>query len=154
MSKTALKTGETVETIEFPAFDPAIATDQLRTFAEKGVEQSKEAYAKLKTGAEDAQKAIESTFETAKSVGNELSLKTIAALRANAEANFSHLEALLGVKSLSELIELQTAFMRKRVEMSVEQAKEFQAITTKATGEVTKPVKDAFEKALKDLKVA
>src|SRR5262245_494299 len=153
MSKTAIKTGET-ETTEFPAFDPTTATDQLRTIAEKGVEQSKEAYAKLKTGAEDAQKAIETTFETAKSVGNELSLKTIAALRANAEAHFSHLEALLGVKSISELLELKTAFMRKRVEMSVEQAKEFQALTTKATTEVTKPVKDAFEKALKDLKVA
>ncbi|HET9538319.1 MAG: phasin [Mesorhizobium sp.] len=154
MSKTAIKTGETVETIEFPAFDPSKATDQLRSFAEQGVEQSKEAYTKLKVGAEDAQKAIESTFETAKSVGSELSLKTIAAFRANAEANFSHLEALVGVKSLSELVELQTAFVRKRVEMTVEQAKEFQALTTKATTEVGKPVKDAFEKALKDLKVA
>src|SRR5262245_57355381 len=154
MSKTALKTGEPVETSEFPAFDPSAATEQLRTIAEQGVEQSKEAYAKLKSGAEDAQKAIESTFETAKSAGSELSLKTIAALRANAEANFSHLEALLGVKSLSELVELQTAFVRKRVEMSVEQAKEFQALTTKATTEVSKPVKDAFEKAMKDLKVA
>jgi phasin len=154
MSKTAIKTGETVETIELPTFDPSIATDQLRTIAEQGVEQSKEAYAKLKTGAEDAQKAIESTFETAKSVGSELSLKTIAAMRANAEANFSHLEALLAVKSLSELVELQTAFMRKRVEMSVEQAKELQALTSKATSEVSKPVKDAFDKALKDLKVA
>jgi phasin len=154
MSKTAMKSGETVETIEFPAFDPSIATDQLRTIAEQGVEQSKEAYAKLKSGAEDAQKAIETTFETAKSVGSELSLKTIAAMRANAEANFSHLEALLAVKSLSELVELQTAFMRKRVEMSVEQAKELQALTSKATSEVSKPVKDAFDKALKDLKVA
>ena len=154
MSKTAIKTGETVETIEFPAFDPSKATDQLRSFAEQGVEQSKEAYAKLKVGAEDAQKAIESTFETAKSIGSELSLKTIAAFRANAEANFSHLEALVGVKSLSELVELQTAFVRKRVEMTVEQAKEFQALTTKATTEVGKQVKDAFEKALKDLKVA
>jgi phasin len=81
-------------------------------------------------------------------------LKTIAALRANAEANFSHLEALIGVKSLSELVELQTAFVRKRVEMSVEQAKEFQALTSKATSEVSKPVKVAFEKALKELKVA
>jgi phasin len=152
MSKTAIKTGETVETIEFPAFDPSKATDQLRSFAEQGVEQSKEAYAKLKVGAEDAQKAIESTFETAKSVGSELSLKTIAAFRANAEANFSHLEALVGVKSLSELVELQTAFVRKRVEMTVEQAKEFQALTSKATTEVSKPVKDAFEKAMKDLK--
>jgi phasin len=154
MSKTATKTGETIESIEFAAFDPSIATDQLRTIAEQGVEQSKEAYAKLKTGAEEAQKAMESTFETAKSVGSELSLKAISALRANAEANFSHLEALLGVKSLSEMVELQTSFVRKRVEMSVEQAKEFQALTTKATTEVSKPVKEAFEKAMKDIKVA
>jgi hypothetical protein len=38
--------------------------------------------------------------------------------------------------------------------MSVEQAKEFQALTTKAATDVSKPVKDAFEKAMKDLKVA
>ena len=154
MSKTAIKTGETVETIEFPAFDPSKATDQLRSFAEQGVEQSKEAYTKLKVGAEDAQKAIESTFETAKSVGSELSLKTIAAFRANAEANFSHLEALVGVKSLSELVELQTAFVRKQAEQTVEQCKELQAATTKAVEDVSKPIKSAFEKAVKDLKVA
>jgi phasin len=153
MSKTAVKTTET-ETVEFPAFDAGKATDQFREFAEKGVEQSKEAYAKLKAGAEETQKAIETTFETAKSVGSELSLKTIAALRANAEANFSHLEALVGVKSLSEFVELQTAFLRKRVEMAVEQTKELQSLTTKAATEVSKPVKDAFEKTLKELKVA
>jgi phasin len=154
MSKTAAKTTETAETIEFPAFDASKATDQLRSFAEKGVEQSKEAYEKLKVGAEETQKALESTFETAKSVGSELSLKTIAAMRANAEANFSHLEALVGVKSLSEFVELQTAFLRKRVEMTVEQTKELQSLTTKAATEVSKPVKDAFEKTFKELKVA
>lgn len=154
MTKTAAKTTETIENIEFPAFDAGKATDQFRTFAEKGVEQSKEAYAKLKTGAEEAQKALESTFETAKSAGSELSLKTISALRANAEANFSHLEALVGVKSLSEFVELQTAFLRKRVEMTVEQTKELQSLTTKAATDVSKPVKDAFEKAFKELKVA
>lgn len=154
MSKTAVKTAETIENIEFPTFDASKATDQLRTFAEKGVEQSKEAYAKLKAGAEETQKALESTFETAKSAGSELSLKTISALRANAEANFSHLEALVGVKSLSEFVELQTAFLRKRVEMTVEQTKELQNLTTKAATDVSKPVKDAFEKAFKELKVA
>lgn len=154
MTKTAVKTAEPIENIEFPTFDASKATDQLRTFAEKGVEQSKEAYAKLKAGAEETQKALESTFETAKSAGSELSLKTISALRANAEANFSHLEALVGVKSLSELVELQTAFLRKRVEMTVEQTKELQSLTTKAATDVSKPVKDAFEKAFKELKVA
>ena len=83
-----------------------------------------------------------------------MSLKTVAALRANAEADFSYLEALVGAKSLSEVIELQTTFLRKRVEMGVEQAKDFQALTTKAATDISKPVKDAFEKTLRDLKVA
>ncbi len=152
MTKT--KTADIIENVEFPSFDASKATDQMRAFAEKGVEQSKEAYAKLKTGAEEAQKTLESTFETAKSVSSDLSLKTIAALRANTEAGFSHLEALIGAKSLSEVVELQTSFMRKHFETTVEQAKDFQAVTTKAAEEVTAPVKTAFEKAMKELKVA
>jgi phasin len=148
------KTPKTVENIEFPTFDASKAADQVRAFAEKGIEQSKETYAKLKTGAEDAQKVIESTFETAKTVSSDLSLKAIAALRANSEAGFAHLEALVGAKSLSEVIELQTSFLRQRVESAVEQAKELQAITSKAAEDVSKPIKDAFEKAVKELKVA
>ncbi|RWH90690.1 MAG: phasin [Mesorhizobium sp.] len=154
MAKTADKTTDTIETAAFPTFDASNATDQFRAVAEKGVEQSKEAFSKLKTGAETTQKALESTFETAKSAGNELSLKTIAALRANAEADFSHLEALIGAKSLSEVVELQTVFLRKRVEMTVEQVKDIQAATAKAAEEVSKPVKQAFEKVFKELKVA
>ena len=140
--------------VEFPTFDTSKATDQFRAFAEKGVEQSKEVYAKVKTGAEEAQKALESTFETAKSAGNAMSLKTIAALRTNSEAGFSHLESLLGARSLSEVVELQTAFFRKGFETSVEQAKEIQAIASKAAEDVAKPIKDVFEKTVKDLKVA
>ena len=152
MSRT--KTAETIENVEFPSFDASKATDQMRAFAEKGVEQSKEAYAKLKTGAEDTQKALESTFETVKTASNDLSLKAIAALRANTEAGFSHLEALIGAKSLSEAVELQTAFLRKRVEMTVEQTKDFQTVASKAAEDVAQPIKTAFEKALKEIKAA
>lgn len=148
------KTADTIENVEFPSFDASKATDQIRAFAEKGVEQSKEAYAKLKTGAEETQKVLESTYETAKTVSSDLSLKTIAALRANADAGFSHLEALVGARSLSEVVELQTAFVRKQVETSVKQAKDFQAVATKAAEDVSKPVKTAVEKAFGELKVA
>lgn len=151
MAKT---TDKTSETIEFPTFDASKATDQFRAFTEKGVEQSKEAYAKMKTSAEGAQKAIETSFETAKSVGNDLSLKTVAAMRANAEADFSHLEALAGVSSISDFFELQTSYLRKRVEMMVEQTKEMQSVTAKAAEDVSKPVKDVFEKSFRELKVA
>ncbi len=148
------KSPKTVENVEFPSFDASKAADQVRAFAEKGIEQSKETYAKLKTGAEETQKVLESTFETAKSVGSELSLKTIAALRTNSEASFAHLEALVGAKSLSEVVELQSAFVRKSFESAVEQAKELQVVTSKAAEDVSKPIKDAFEKAVKELKVA
>lgn len=153
MSKSTT-TNKAADTIEFPAFDAGKATDQFRAMAEQGVEQSKEAYAKLKTGAESTQKALESSFESARSAGNEMSLKTIAAMRANTEAGFSHIEALLGVKSISEFIELQTSFLRKSVEMTVDQAKELQAVSSKAAEEVSKPMKSAFEKTTKELKAA
>lgn len=148
MSKTAK------DTIEFPSFDASKATEQLRDFTEKGMEQTKEVYSKLKSGAEDAQKTFESTYETARATGADLSLKTISAMRANADAAFSHLEALVGVKSVSEFIELQTAWMRKSVETAVEQAKDIQATSTKAIEDVAKPMKSAFEKTMKELKVA
>ena len=154
MAKTAEKTAEFIENIEFPSFDASKATDQIRAFAEKSAEQSKEAYAKLKTGAEETQKALESTFETAKSVSGDLSQKTISAFRANTEAGFDHLEALFGAKTLSDVIELQTSFLRKRVEASVEQAKDFQAAASKAAEKVSAPMKTVFEKAVKELKVA
>lgn len=153
MSKTT-RTADVTETIEFPTFDASKATDQFRAIAEKGVEQSKEVYAKVKAGAEDTQKALENTFETAKSAGSEFSLKAIAALRANSEVGFAHLEALVAAKSFSDVVELQTAYFRKRFEMSVEQAKELQTLASKAAEDVVKPLKDVFEKSVKDLKVA
>ncbi|WP_192255723.1 phasin [Mesorhizobium silamurunense] len=151
---TAEKAPDTIEGTALPTFDPSKAAAEFRAAAEKGVEQSKEVLARFKAGSEGAQKAIEKSFETAKAVGSEVSLKTIAVLRANTEAALSHLEALIAVKSPSEFVELQTAFIRKQVETAVGQAKELQAVTTKAVEDVSKPIKSAFEKAVKELKVA
>ena len=138
----------------YPALDPSKAIEQVSAFTEKGVEQSKEVLAKFKADSEMTQKALETSMETAKAASSDLSLKTIAALRANTEAGFSHFESLIGAKSLSEVVELQTAFVRKQAEQTVEQCKELQAATTKAVEDVSKPIKSAFEKAVKDLKVA
>ncbi|MCT8998775.1 phasin [Chelativorans intermedius] len=145
MSKTSNKP----EGTEFSAFDASQATEQLRSFAEKSAEQTRETYEKMKTGAEDARKAFEASFEKAKSVGDEWVLKSIAAMRTGAEANFAQFEALVGASSFSEVIELQSSFLRKQMEFAADQAKEFQALSQKAATEVTKPVKDAFEKVLK-----
>ena len=153
MSKTTEKTAELIENA-YPAFDASKAIEQVSAFTEKGVEQSKEVLAKFKADSEMTQKAFETSFASAKAASSNLSLKTIAVLRANTEAAFSHFEALIAVKSPSEFVELQTAFVRKQVESAVEQTRELQAVTTKAVEDVSKPIKSAFEKAVKDLKVA
>ena len=144
------KSAESNEGNEFPAFDATKAVDQFRAIAEKGAEQSKEAYAKVKANAEEAKKLAEETLGTVTAATNELSLKTIAAVRANAELGFSHLEALVSARSPSEIIEHQTAFLRKGAELAVQQARDFQAATAKAAQNVTQQLKGAFDKASKE----
>lgn len=137
-----------------PSFDATKVTDQFRDMAEKGVEQSKDAYAKMKAGAEEAQKTVEETLKTVQSAGADVSLKAIANLRTNAEAGIAHLEALVSVKSVSDFVELQTSFLRKQTEMVVAQAKELQDVSTKAVEKAAAPAKAAFEKAAKEFKAA
>ncbi|HXV28884.1 MAG TPA: phasin [Sinorhizobium sp.] len=136
------------------SFDPTKFADSFREFAEKGATQSKDAYEKMKTAAEEATKTVEATFEKAQSGSVELGLKAIDALRTNAENSLSHMEKLLGVKSVSELVELQTAFIRKQAELAVEQAKTMQEATRKVAENVAKPGKDAAEKAMSSFKKA
>ncbi len=147
-----MATKKTDDVFSLNAFDPAKVSDAFRDFAEKGATQSKEAYAKMKAAAEDATKTVEATLESAQSGTVELGLKAIDALRTNAESSLSHMEALLGVKSLSELFELQTAFIRKQAELAVEQAKSMQEATKKVAENVAKPGKDAAEKAMSTFK--
>lgn len=140
--------------VAFPSFDANQATDQFRVFAEKGLEQSKEVYSRMKHGAEWAQKSMETTVETSRAASSELSLKAIAALRSNVDASFSHLEALVSAKTVSEVMELQGRFVRARFEAMLAQSKDMQSAASKAAEDMSRPVKDGFEAALRELKVA
>ncbi|MBP1842200.1 phasin [Rhizobium petrolearium] len=145
---------KTDDIFSFSAFDPARLTEGLREFAEKGATQSREAYAKMKTAAEEATKTVETTLQSAQAGSVELGLKAIDVMRTNADMSLSHMEALLGVKSVSELIELQTAYIRKQAEVTVEQAKSLQDATRKLAEDVAKPGKDAAEKVMATFKAA
>jgi phasin len=136
------------------AFDPAKFSESFRDFAEQGAKQSKDAFAKMKTAAEDATKTVQSTMQTAQAGSVELGLKAIDALRTNAENSLSHMEALLGVKSVAEFFELQTAFIRKQAEVTAEQAKSIQETSSKVVETLTKPAKAAAEKAMASFKAA
>lgn len=150
----ATKKTATPDAFAFAAFDPSAFTESYRDFAEKGLVQSKDAYAKLKIATEDATKTVEQTFETAQAGSVELGLKAIDTIRTNADNSLTHIEALLGVKSAAELFELQSSFLRSQAEAAVDQAKDLQEAVRKVAEDVSKPGKAAYEKAAKTFTVA
>ena len=81
-------------------------------------------------------------------------MAAIGMVRSNTESSLAHLEAMLGVKSVSELFELQTAFLRKQAEVAVEQAKTLSETSKKVAEEVAKPGKAAAEKAMSSFKLS
>ncbi|MBB3353295.1 phasin [Rhizobium sp. L9] len=149
-----MATIKTDDVFSIASFDPSKLAESFREFAEKGAQQSKDAYAKLKSAGEEAGKTLEATVQTAQAGTVEIGLKAIDVLRVNAETSLSHMEALLGVKSVAEFVELQTSFLRKQAELAVDQAKSIQETTKQVAEKLAKPSKEAAEKAMASFKVA
>jgi len=145
------KKDKTAEIFQMPNFDMGKLSENYREYTEKALTQSKESYAKLKSSSEEATKAIEATLENAQSGTVELSLKAINAVRTSADNSLSHMEALLGVKSMAEMLELQGSFFRKQSELMVDQAKTLQETARTVAENVSKPAKTATQKAVADV---
>ena len=64
-------------------------------------------------------------------------LKVIEIARTNANATFGYADDLLGVKSLSEFIELSTAHARRQFEAMTAQTKELTELVQKVTTDTT-----------------
>jgi phasin len=137
---------------EMPKFDlpnmemPAA----FRDMAEKGVEQTRDTYAKAKVASEKAADLLENTYEAAAKRTTDYNRKLIEMTRTNTRAAFDCIHELLGAKSPSEFIELSTAQMRKQFEIVSGQNKEFcalaQEMATEAAGTIKTGVSKAFNK--------
>ena len=82
----------------------------------------------------------------------QLSKKAIDAMRSNAETGFQHLDKMMSAKSFAEVIEMQTAYVRKQIELATDQSKDMQALTQSVAQDMMKPGRDAFQKAQKNAK--
>jgi phasin len=141
---------------EIPKFElpTAEVPAAFREIAEKSVEQAKASYAKLKAAAEEATDLIEDTYETARAGALEYNTKSLEAVKTNSDAAFSFAKELFAVKTIAEVVELQTAFARKQFEAVTAQIKDLQETAKKVATDTTAPVKAATEKAMKEFKTA
>jgi phasin len=120
-----------------------------REFAEKGVNQCKESWDKMKAVSEEATDLIEGSYATASKGCADYGLKVIEAARANTNAQFDYAGKLMTVKSLSEWVELSTAHMRSQYEAMTAQSKELTALAQKVATETTEPLKDSVTSVFK-----
>jgi phasin len=122
--------------------------EMFRAAVESHIEQSKAAYARLKSSAEEATGTIETAYKTASAGSIELNNKAIDLMRDNTNAMFDFAKSLTGAKSLSEVVVLQTEHARKQFETFSTQAKEFSGLVQKVATDSAGPLNAAVAKGL------
>ncbi|MDB5651817.1 MAG: hypothetical protein JWL62_3337, partial [Hyphomicrobiales bacterium] len=75
--------------------------EQVQQAAEKGTEQTRLVYERLKTATEEATGSLETSYAAASKGLSEFNMKAIEAFRTNSDATFEFMKALLASKSLS-----------------------------------------------------
>ena len=126
---------------------PFEVPEQMRAFAEKGVSQARDNYAKFKDVAESHNGTIEAVFSTASKGASEYSAKLMEMMKASTTANLDFAQALIGVKSPTEAIELWTSHAKKQFEAFTANAKELAELTKKVATETVEPIKASASKA-------
>lgn len=128
---------------------PFEVPEQMRAFAEKGVSQARDSYAKFKDVAESNNGTIEAVFTTASKGASEFSAKLMEMMKANSTATLDFAQELLGIKSPSEAAELWTSHVKKQFETVATQAKELAELTQKVAAETVEPIKTNASKLFK-----
>jgi hypothetical protein len=123
--------------------------ESVRTALEKGVTESRATFARAKASADDAANAFELSFAAAKDGVIAINAKALEALRTNTEANLDFIKASFAVKTLSDLVALQSEFARSQADAVSVQFKDLGALAQKAMIETIEPVKEQVAKSFK-----
>jgi phasin len=128
---------------------PFEVPEQMRAFAEKGVSQARDSYAKFKDAAETHNGTMEAVFTNASKGASAYQAKLVEFLKTNTTSSLDFAQELFGVKSPSEAMELWTSHLRKQYETLAAQAKELAEIGQKAATETVEPIKASASKYYK-----
>ncbi len=115
--------------------------EQVRAFAEKGVSQARDSYAKFKDAAEAHNGTIEAVFTSANKGASEYSAKLVEFFKANTSSSLDFAQELLGVKTPAAALELWTSQARKQYETFAAQARELAELSQKVATETIEPIK-------------
>ncbi|UFX46434.1 phasin [Bradyrhizobium sp. 41S5] len=125
---------------------PFEVPEQMRAFAEKGVLQARDSYAKFKDAAETHNSTVEAVFTSMNKGATAYSAKLIEFFKANTTTSLDFAQELFSVKSPTEAVELWTSHARKQFETYTAQAKELAELGQKVASETAEPIKASASK--------
>jgi phasin len=128
---------------------PFEVPEQMRAFAEKGVSQARDSYAKFKDVAETNNSTMEAVFSNASKGASEYSAKMMEIIKANTSSSLDFAQELVGVKTPSEALELWTNHAKKQFEAFSAYSKELAELSQKVAAETAEPIKANASKLFK-----
>jgi phasin len=120
----------------------------MREFAERGVQQAKENYARFKSAADGATDLLEESYTSASKSAVEFNVKALDALRENVNAAFDYTRELLATRTLADAVELSSAHARKQFETLAAQTKDLAAAAQKIAADASEPIKAGVSKTM------
>lgn len=132
-----------------PSVIPFEVPEHVRAFAEKGVSQARDNYARFKDAAETNNDTIEAVFSVFSNGARQYSAKVMEMTKQAASANLDFAQALVGVKSPSEALELWTSHARNQFEAFTAHSKELAELTQKVAADSAEPIKTNASKIFK-----
>jgi len=124
-----------------PSVIPFEVPEQVRAFAEKGVSQARDNYARFKEAAETQNNTIEAVFSVFSNGAKEYSAKVMEMTKQAASANLDFAQALVGVKSPSEALELWTSHAGNQFEAFTAHTRQLAELTQKVAADSAEPIK-------------
>ena len=115
---------------------------EMRAFAEKSVEQARQAFDGFISAAHHAVNAFEGQAETARKGAKDVTEKAITFAEQNVASSFEFAQQLVQAKDVQEVLRLQADFIRTQMQVFTEQAKELGESTSKVARDAAMPSAD------------
>jgi phasin len=140
---------ETIEeTIEATIDKAEALQEHMQRTTEDSIAQSKRMLERLKTAAEETSLSVETSLTTVSKGFSEINLRALSALKANADAQFAFIKALMETKTLSEAIALQSEHARTQFETIHAQAKDIGELIQQVSSRSIEPIKSSLNRHL------
>jgi phasin len=112
---------------------------ELRTFAERSVEQARQAFDGFISAAHQAMSAFEGQAETARKGARNVTEQAMTFAERNMASAFAFAHDLVQARDLQEVLRLQADYIRQQMETLTEQARELGESTSKAAKDAAAP---------------